>query len=98
MDKTTIVVVDDHKLVRDMWRELFLKSQRMELVGESGVFDEAITLIKNTRPQIVLLDINLSDASGFDAIPLIRKFSPITKIIGVSMHSQPAYAKKMISL
>jgi two-component system, NarL family, invasion response regulator UvrY len=45
-----------------------------------------------------LLDINLSHASGFDAVPLISKFSPGTKVIAVSMHSQPAYAKKMLQL
>ena len=98
MKKTTIIVVDDHKLVRDMWRELFSRSQDMELIGESGEFDDAINLIKNKRPEVVLLDINLSEASGFDAVPLIRKFSPITKVIAVSMHSQPAYAKRMFSL
>jgi DNA-binding NarL/FixJ family response regulator len=46
----------------------------------------------------VLLDINLSQGSGLDAVPLIRKFSPGTKIIAVSMHNKPAYAKKMLRL
>jgi DNA-binding NarL/FixJ family response regulator len=44
------------------------------------------------------LDINLPQGSGLDAVPLIRKFSPGSKIIAVSMHSQPAYAKKMLQL
>jgi two-component system, NarL family, invasion response regulator UvrY len=96
--KTTIIVVDDHKLVREMWQELFARTPDIEVVGESGLFDEAIELIKAKRPNIVLLDINLSHASGFDAVPLISKFSPGTKVIAVSMHSQPAYAKKMIQL
>jgi two-component system, NarL family, invasion response regulator UvrY len=98
MKKTTIIVVDDHKLVREMWRELFARNADIEVIGESGLFDEAVELIKNKRPDIVLLDINLSRSSGFDAVPLIRKFSPGAKIIAVSMHSQPAYAKKMLQL
>jgi two-component system, NarL family, invasion response regulator UvrY len=98
MEKTTIVVVDDHKLFREMWRELFARNTGIEVIGESGVPEEAITIIQTKRPAIVLLDINLSQGSGFDLVPLIRKFAPATKIIAVSMHSQPAYAKKMLQL
>ena len=46
----------------------------------------------------MLLDINMAPMSGFDVLKQIRKFSPGSKIIGVSMHSQPAYAKKMLRL
>lgn len=98
MKKITVVIVDDHKLVREMWRELFSRHENLEMVGESGQFQEAIDLIRDKRPDIVLLDINLSQASGFDAVPLIRKYAPGTRIITVSMHSQPAYAKKMLQL
>jgi DNA-binding NarL/FixJ family response regulator len=44
------------------------------------------------------LDINLGQASGFDAVPLIRKFSPGTRIIVISTHTQPSQAKKMLQL
>jgi two-component system, NarL family, invasion response regulator UvrY len=98
MKKTTVIVVDDHKLFREMWRDFFARNAEIEVIGESGEFEEAIELIKMKRPDIVLLDINLSQASGFDAVPLIRKFAPGTKVIAVSMHSQPAYAKKMVQL
>lgn len=73
-------------------------SYRIEITGESGVLDEAIEMIKIKRPDIVLLDINLAEGSGMDAVPLIRKFSPGSKIIAVSMHNQPAYVKKMMTL
>jgi DNA-binding NarL/FixJ family response regulator len=59
---------------------------------------QAVETIQTKRPDIVLLDINLSSESGFDAIPLIRKYAPATRIIGMSMHSQPAYARKMIKM
>ncbi len=45
-----------------------------------------------------MLDINMAPMSGFDVLKMIRKYSPSSKIIGVSMHSQPAYAKKMLRL
>jgi len=98
MKKISVVVVDDHKMIREMWMRLFSETKEYEIVGESGEFHEAISVIHVRKPQIVLLDINLPHASGLDAVPLIRKQSPDTKIIGVSMHNQPALAKKMIKL
>ena len=62
--KITLVIVDDHKLLREMWMRIFAGNQEIEVVGESGEFDEAIELIKTKRPDIVLLDINLPPASG----------------------------------
>ena len=98
MKKITIAVIDDHKLIRQMWAKMFATNNEIEITGESGVLDEAIEMIKIKRPDIVLLDINLAQGSGLDAVPLIRKFSPGTRIIAVSMHNQPAYVKKMMSL
>lgn len=98
MKKTTIAVVDDHKLFRQMWSILFAGHSEIEVTGEAGTLEDAIEMIKIKRPEIVLLDINLPESSGMDAVPLIRKFSPGTRIIAVSMHNQPAYAKKMFQL
>ncbi|MCW3117562.1 MAG: two component transcriptional regulator, LuxR family [Chitinophagaceae bacterium] len=98
MKKIEVIVVEDHKLVREMWIRSLAANSDMEVVGESGLFDEAIEMIKDKRPDIVLLDINLPPASGFDAVPLIREYSPNTKIIIVSMHNQPSYCKKMLGL
>lgn len=97
MKKISVIIVEDHKLVREMWVTLFAEHEHLDIVGQSGVFEEAVELIKTNRPDIVLLDINLPNASGMDAVPLIRKFAPGTKIIAVSMHNQPAYAKKNVA-
>lgn len=98
MKKISIVIVDDHKLIREMWIQTFLHNEKAEIIGDCGEFDEAIEMIKLKRPDIVMLDINLQHASGMDAVPLIRKYSPGTHIIAVSMHSQLVYAKKMLQL
>lgn len=98
MKKTTIVVVDDHKLFRQMWTIMFAGNSEIEITGEGGTLTEAIEIIKIKRPDIVLLDINLGPDSGLDAVPLIRKFSPGTRIIAVSMHNKPVYAKKILQL
>ncbi|MEO7922903.1 MAG: response regulator transcription factor [Chitinophagaceae bacterium] len=98
MNKISVVIVEDHQLVREMWLQLFADKNEIAVVGATGGFDEAIEMIKTKRPDVVLLDINLPGASGMDAVPLIRKFAPGAKIIAVSMHNQPAYAKKMLQL
>ena len=98
MKKISVVIVDDHKLIRQMWEIMFAGNNEIEITGESATVDEAIEMIKIKRPDIVFLDINLAQGSGMDAVPLIRKFSPGSRIIAVSMHNQPAYAKKMLQL
>lgn len=81
-----------------MWRNLFRGNNTVEIVGESGVFEEGLTLVEQKKPGIVFLDINFPDASGFDAVPRIRESSPDTRIIVVSMHNHPLLAKKMFKL
>jgi DNA-binding NarL/FixJ family response regulator len=98
MKKVSIMIVDDHTLIRETWSFLLGKNENFEVVAECGDGERAIELARDKRPDIVLLDINMAPMSGFDVLKMIRKFSPGSKIIGVSMHSQPAYAKKMLRL
>ena len=63
---------------------------------ESGSGEEAVELAKQLRPNIVIMDINLPGMNGIEATQLIRKYSPASKILGVSLHTQPTYARKMI--
>lgn len=98
MRKPSLIIVDDHKLFREMCSQLFYGNDIIEVIAEAGEFDEAIELTKIHQPDILWLDINLSSASGFDAVPLVKRCAPKTKILAVSMHRHPAYAKKMISL
>jgi two-component system invasion response regulator UvrY len=96
MKKISLIIIDDHTLIRQTWSFILNNHPRFSVVAELGNAEEGIELCKQLRPEIVMLDINLPGASGLEAVPLIRKFAPATKIIGVSMHGQPAYAKKMM--
>ncbi len=98
MEKTTILLVDDHRLIRDSWSFILNSDPRFEVIGETSTGEEAIEIAKSKRPDIVLMDVNMSPVNGFDATKQIRKFSPGSKVIGVSMHSMPAYAKRMLQL
>ncbi|PWT95905.1 MAG: DNA-binding response regulator [Bacteroidetes bacterium] len=96
--KITILIVDDHKLIRDTWSFILNSDPRFQVVAETNSGEEAIELAKSARPAIVLMDVNMAPMNGVDATRQIRKFSPASKVIGVSMHSQPAYAKKMLQV
>ena len=98
MKMISIVIVDDHRLIRQMWASMFADITGIIVAGEAGTLAEAVEMIKEKIPDIVLLDINLGKESGMDAVPLIRKFSPGTRIIAASMHNQSAYVKKMLQL
>ena len=98
MDKITILLVDDHKLIRDSWSFLLNSDPRFRVIGESADADEAVEFAKKNRPSIVLMDVNMSPVNGFDATRMIRKYSPGSRVIGVSMHSMPAYAKRMLQM
>ena len=98
MQKVSILIADDHKLIRETWSYILNNDSRFEVVAECGDSEQAVEVARIKRPQIVLMDINMTPISGFEATERIRKVSPASKIIGVSMHSQPAYAKKMLQM
>lgn len=90
------MVVDDHTLIRETWSKLISMNPQFEVIANTGEGERAVDLARDLRPDVVLLDINMTPLSGFDILKMIRKFSPSSKVIGVSLHSQPAYAKKML--
>ena len=92
------MIIDDHTLIRETWRSLLKTEENLEIVAECGDGQLAIELAKNTRPNIVLLDINMAPMNGIDVLKMIRKLSPASKIIIVSMHAEPAYVKKLFRL
>jgi DNA-binding NarL/FixJ family response regulator len=68
------------------------------VIGETKNGDEAVEIAKNLKPNIVLMDVNMSPVNGFDATEQLIKHSPGSRVIAVSMHSMPAYAKRMMQL
>jgi DNA-binding NarL/FixJ family response regulator len=98
MEKITILIADDHKLIRETWSFILNSDPRFQVISQCSNGEEAIAEAQRLRPKVVLLDINMSPVSGLEATQQIRKFSPASKIIGVSMHSQPAYVKKLLKL
>jgi DNA-binding NarL/FixJ family response regulator len=96
MAKITILVVDDHQLIRESWVTVLNKNPRFRVIGQASSGNEAVKFARTNRPQIVIMDINMSPINGIDTTGMIRKCSPKSKVIGVSMHNMPSYARKMM--
>lgn len=98
MNKITILLVDDHKLIRDSWHHILNNDPRFQVIGQTNDGNDAVKLAKIRKPQIILMDVNMTPVNGFDATEKIRKTSPESKVIGISMYCMPAYAKRMMQL
>lgn len=95
--KITIIIFDDHNLVAEMWSELINSDERFSVIAIcNDTSTKSIELVKAKKPDVVIMDINIQPLSGIDATKLVRKESPGSKIIGVSMHNQPSFAKRML--
>ncbi len=98
MKKITILLVDDQKLIRDSWSFILNSDPRFSVIGETGDGSEAVQIAKQKKPMVILLDVNMAPLSGFEVTKLIKDIAPDSKVIGLSIHNMPAYAKKMIHL
>jgi two-component system invasion response regulator UvrY len=95
--KTSLMLVDDHKLIRESLALILQKQLNYEVIGLCRSAEEAISAVIIQKPDIVILDINLPSMNGVDALPLILKNSPGSKVLGMSLHFQPAYARRMLN-
>jgi DNA-binding NarL/FixJ family response regulator len=98
MEKITILIADDHKLIRETWHFLFSNEPGFEVVAVCGNSAEAVESARLMKPDIILMDIDMTPFSGIEATERIRQESPESKVIGVSMHSHPNYAKRMFQV
>jgi DNA-binding NarL/FixJ family response regulator len=95
--KISIIIFDDHNLVAEMWSDLINSDERFSVVGIcNDTSEKSIESVKTKRPDVVIMDINIQPTSGIEATKLVKKGSPGTKVIGVSMHNQPSFAKRML--
>jgi DNA-binding NarL/FixJ family response regulator len=90
----TILIVDDHPLVREGLKSILKPAAEYEVIGQAGNARDAIQMVKNLKPDLMLLDLGLPDKSGLELCREIRTISPSTRILIVSMHSKVDYIVK----
>lgn len=92
MTSIRTLIADDHALVRAGIRALVEKIKHITVVGEAGKGNEAINLIDELNPDLVLLDITMPEGSGFDVLQHVSKSSSGTRVIVLTVHEAGEYA------
>src|ERR1700685_1497674 len=92
-DKISVLLVDDHILVRRGFRRLLEDDESIEVVGEAGDGNEAVALALQLKPRVVVMDFALPSMNGAVATRMIRKALPDTEVLMLSMHEGPTYVR-----
>jgi DNA-binding NarL/FixJ family response regulator len=90
-----IVLVDDHKLLRDGLRNIIEQRSNMHIIGEASDGREAIKICPKLLPNVVVMDVAMPGLNGVEATRQIHKNNPEIKIIGLSMHSSKQFIQSM---
>jgi two-component system response regulator NreC len=93
----TIVVADDHALVRGGLRRLLDGEPDLQVVAEAGDVDETMSRVAEHRPAILLLDLHMPGGGSLPALRAIRDASPSTGILVLTMQDDPGYAREAMS-
>jgi len=95
-NKITVLLVDDHSLVRRGFRRMLEDESDMEVVGEAGNGEDSIKLAKELHPQVVVMDCALPGMNGLQATRQIIEDSPDTAVLMLSMHTENTWVRQAI--
>ena len=93
---TTIVLADDHAVVRSALRMLLEAELGFEVVAEAGDAPSAIQYVRGHKPSVLILDLNMPGPSSLESIPAIKEASPDTQIVVLTMQAETAFARQAL--
>jgi DNA-binding NarL/FixJ family response regulator len=96
LEKITVLLVDDHAIVRRGFRRMLDDDETLEVVGEASTGTEAIQLAQKLRPQVIVMDCQLPEVTGLEATRKILHALPQTAILMLSMHSEDTLVRQAI--
>jgi DNA-binding NarL/FixJ family response regulator len=94
---TTIILADDHKIVRQGVRALLEYEPDFDIVGEAGDGAEALSLLERTRPDVLVTDLSMPAYTGIELAEEIRRRKWPTKVVILSMHGDEPYVVKALA-
>jgi DNA-binding NarL/FixJ family response regulator len=95
-DKLTVLLVDDHALVRKGFRRMLEDDAAISVVGEASEGEEAVRLALELKPKVVVMDCALPGISGIDAMRRIRAKMPDATVLMLSMHSEDTLVRQAL--
>ncbi len=93
---STVVIADDHAVVRKGLRMLVDAEPELHVVAEAGTVPDALRMARAHRPDVLILDLNMPGGSSLEAIPEIREQLPATAIVVLTMQDSPAFARSAL--
>jgi DNA-binding NarL/FixJ family response regulator len=94
----TVLLADDHMIVRQGLRKLLEAESDIEVVGEAATGRQAVALTQKLRPAVVVMDIAMPLLNGLEATRQIRRLAPDAKVLVLSAHSDDAYVERVMTL
>jgi two-component system, NarL family, response regulator NreC len=92
----TLVIADDHRVVRSGLRLLLETAAGFDVVAEAGDVPSARRVVRAHRPRVLVLDLNMPGEASLPAIPVLREESPETQIVVLTMQDDPAFAREAL--
>jgi DNA-binding NarL/FixJ family response regulator len=96
INKITILLVDDHSLVRRGFRRILEDESDLAVIGEASDGVEAVRVAKELRPQVIVMDCALPNMNGLDATRKILGANPATAVLMLSMHSEETWVHQAL--
>jgi two-component system response regulator NreC len=96
-EKTTIVLADDHAVVRSGLQMLLDAEENFEVVAVAGDVETALRYVRGHRPKVLILDLNMPGGSSLEVIPEVRQVSPGTEVVVLTMQADPALARQALA-
>jgi len=93
---TTILLADDHKIVRDGLRALLEREDDMAVVGEAENGRDAVRLARDLGPDVIVMDISMPDLNGMEATRQIGRRCPHTRVMALSVHADRRFVTEML--